>query len=59
MRWRSTANGHTPESLSWRVEPAGGAPDWSLVYTGDTPEDERVSTLARGAGVLLAECSFP
>lgn len=57
--WRSVANGHTQESLSWRVEPAGAARAWSLVYTGDTPEDERVAELARGAGVLLAECSFP
>lgn len=59
LRWRSAANGHTPESLSWRVEPAAPDPSWSMVYTGDTPEDERVSVLARGAGVLLAECSFP
>jgi ribonuclease BN (tRNA processing enzyme) len=58
LRWRCAANGHTPESLSWRVEPAG-RPGWSLVYTGDTPEDERVAELARGAGWLLAECSFP
>ena len=59
LRWRSTANGHTPEALSWRVEPAGRGGAWSLVYTGDTPEDPRVAELARGAGVLLAECSFP
>lgn len=59
LRWRSTANGHTPESLSWRVEPAAADARWSLVYTGDTPEDERVAELPHGAGVLLAECSFP
>lgn len=59
LRWRSVANGHTPESLSWRVEPAAAVPDWSLVYTGDTREDPRVVELAQGAGVLLAECSFP
>lgn len=57
LRWRCAANGHTPESLSWRVELASAG--WSLVYTGDTPEDERVAELARGADVLLAECSFP
>lgn len=57
LRWRSVANGHTPESLSWRVEDE--ADSWSLVYTGDTPEDPRVATLARGAETLLAECSFP
>jgi len=59
LSWRSTANGHTSESLSWRVEPVGPDARWSLVYTGDTPEDERVAELARGADVLLAECSFP
>lgn len=57
LRWRSAANGHTPEALSWRVEAADGA--WSLVYTGDTPDDPRVAELARGAGTFLAECSFP
>ena len=55
--WRSVANGHTPEALSWRVEAADGR--WSLVYTGDTGPDPRVVELARGAGVFLCECSFP
>jgi ribonuclease BN (tRNA processing enzyme) len=59
LRWRSVANGHTPEALSWRVEPAAKAAPWSLVYTGDTRDDPRVAELARGAGVLLSECSFP
>ena len=36
-----------------------GTADWSLVYTGDTRDDPRVAELARGAGVLLSECSFP
>ena len=56
LTWRSTANGHTPEALSWRVDAAAG---WSLVYTGDTGPDARVAELARGAGTLLCECSFP
>ena len=59
LRWRSTANGHTSESLSWRVEPASVEPGWSLVYTGDTPDDPRVAELAREAGWFLCECSFP
>lgn len=70
LRWRSTANGHTPESLSWRVETArvegetmqandAVSAGWSLVYTGDTPEDPRVAELARGVGTFLCECSFP
>lgn len=57
LRWRSTANGHTPEALSWRVDSAQDG--LSLVYTGDTGPDPRVAELARGAEVLLAECSFP
>jgi ribonuclease BN (tRNA processing enzyme) len=57
LLWRSTANGHTPEALSWRVEALDGA--WSLAYTGDTGDDPRVGELARAADLLLAECSFP
>lgn len=57
LLWRSAANGHTPEALSWRVEAADGA--WSLAYTGDTGDDPRVAELARGVGTFLAECSFP
>jgi ribonuclease BN (tRNA processing enzyme) len=56
LSWRSTANGHTPEALSWRVEAPGR---WSLAYTGDTGDDPRVAELARGVGTFLAECSFP
>lgn len=58
LRLGSTANGHTPEALSWRMEALAGEP-WSLVYSGDTPEDPRVAELARGARTFLAECSFP
>jgi ribonuclease BN (tRNA processing enzyme) len=57
LRWRSTANGHTPEALSWRVDESVGA--WSLAYTGDTGDDPRVAELARGVGTFLSECSFP
>jgi ribonuclease BN (tRNA processing enzyme) len=57
LAWRCAANGHTPEAVSWRVEPVGGG--WSLVYTGDTGPDPRVAELARGVDTLLSECSFP
>jgi len=57
LRWRSTANGHTPEALSWRVDSA--LDGLAFVYTGDTGPDPRVAELARGADTLLAECSFP
>jgi ribonuclease BN (tRNA processing enzyme) len=49
-------NEHTPESLSWRLDLAGGA---SLAFTGDTGERPQVAELAAGVGTLLCECSFP
>jgi len=42
-------------ALSYRVEHAGA----SMVYTGDTAYSERVAELARGADLLVTECSFP
>jgi len=59
LAWSCVANGHTPEALSWRVQPAGEARSWSLVYSGDTPEEPRVAELARAAELFLCECSFP
>jgi len=38
---------------------AGAATTRSLVYTGDTDYSGRVVDLARGADLLIAECSFP
>jgi ribonuclease BN (tRNA processing enzyme) len=46
---------HTAESVAYSVE-RGGA---RLVYTGDTGFDTAVAEWARGADVLLAECSLP
>jgi ribonuclease BN (tRNA processing enzyme) len=54
--WRSTANGHAPEALSWRVDGLEGG---ALCYSGDAPDDPRVAELARGARTFLCECSFP
>lgn len=42
-------------ALAYRVEDGGA----SIVYTGDTGYDPRLVGLARGAGLLVAECSFP
>lgn len=47
--------GHTPESLAYRVD-CGGK---SVVYSGDTPFDERIIALAAGVDLLVLECSFP
>jgi ribonuclease BN (tRNA processing enzyme) len=54
LRW--TANGHTPEAVSWRVDLADGR---ALMYTGDTGENPAVAALARNADLFVCECSFP
>jgi len=46
---------HTPQSLAYRLSAQGR----SLVYTGDTDYTPRLVELARGADLLLCECSFP
>ena len=46
---------HTPESVAFAVERGGGR----IVYTGDTGADDRLAAWARGADVLLCECSLP
>jgi ribonuclease BN (tRNA processing enzyme) len=55
LAFTCAANGHTQDAVSWRVE----GPDVSLTYSGDAPEDRRVSELARGSTVFLCEASFP
>jgi ribonuclease BN (tRNA processing enzyme) len=56
LHLRCRANGHTKESVSWRVEDPGR---WSLAYTGDTPDAPEVAELARDVDLFVAECSFP
>ncbi len=46
---------HSPESIAYRFEGEGA----SLVYSGDTDWSDGLVTLARGADLLLLECSFP
>lgn len=46
---------HTPESVAFRFD----ADEVRLVYTGDTGPDEELAAFARGADLLLAECSLP
>ena len=46
---------HTPESVAYSVEYGGRM----VVYTGDTGFDPGVGEWARGADVLLCECSLP
>ncbi len=46
---------HHPSSLAYRFEEDGA----SLVISGDTDECEDLVELARGADLLVTECSFP
>ncbi|HPT38251.1 MAG TPA: MBL fold metallo-hydrolase [Methanothrix sp.] len=46
---------HSVTSLAYRLE----AEDRVVVYSGDTEPSQRVAALARGADLLVHECSFP
>jgi ribonuclease BN (tRNA processing enzyme) len=46
---------HEPESIAYAVAHAGRR----VVYTGDTAPDPSLGAWARGADVLLTECSLP
>lgn len=53
---KAAPTGHTSHSLAYRFDhPQSG----SIVYTGDTVYSEEVIGLARGADLLITECSFP
>jgi ribonuclease BN (tRNA processing enzyme) len=47
---------HNPESLAYRLDDSAGK---SLVISGDTGFTDSLIELARGADLLIAECSFP
>jgi ribonuclease BN (tRNA processing enzyme) len=47
---------HALESVGYRVAASHGE---TLVYSGDTDYCPNIVELARGAGLLLLECSFP
>lgn len=47
---------HTPNSLAYRLEDRSGK---SIVYSGDTGFCEEIVDLAKGADLLILECSFP
>ena len=47
---------HNPESIAYRLEDKNGK---VVVYTGDTGYCESLVELARGADLLISECSFP
>ena len=51
----STPSVHGPQSLSYRLEAAGV----SVTVSGDTDFSERLIELARGADLLISECSLP
>jgi ribonuclease BN (tRNA processing enzyme) len=52
---RATKVPHTPESVAYSIERGGRR----IVYTGDTGYDPMLAEWARGADVLLCECSLP
>jgi ribonuclease BN (tRNA processing enzyme) len=52
---KSAPTNHTDHSLAFRVEAEGKA----LVYSGDTDESDSLVELARGADLLVLECSNP
>jgi ribonuclease BN (tRNA processing enzyme) len=47
---------HTPNSLGYRVESRTGK---SFIYSGDTAFCDEIVDLAKGADLLILECSFP
>jgi ribonuclease BN (tRNA processing enzyme) len=47
---------HTPQSLGFRIEDSAGK---SIAYSGDTGYCEEIVELAKGADLLILECSFP
>jgi len=47
---------HTPESVGYRIASPQGR---TVVYAGDTDYCPNIVELARGADLLLLECSFP
>jgi ribonuclease BN (tRNA processing enzyme) len=55
LRARTLSTPHTPESLALRLDADGGA---SVVYTSDTGYADALADFARGASLLLMECSF-
>jgi ribonuclease BN (tRNA processing enzyme) len=52
---RATKSPHTDESLAFAIERGGRR----IVYTGDTAFDATLGEWARGADLLLCECSLP
>lgn len=47
--------GHTPDSVAYRVDDG----NHSMVYSGDATPRGELARLAKGANVLVCECSFP
>jgi len=47
---------HTPESVGYRVTSSTGR---TVVYSGDTDYCPNIVELARGADLVILECSFP
>jgi ribonuclease BN (tRNA processing enzyme) len=55
LRIKCAPSGHTPESVSYRLEDG----QHSMVYSGDASPLGDLARLAAGADMLISECSFP
>jgi ribonuclease BN (tRNA processing enzyme) len=55
LKVRTAPTGHTAESVAYRLEISGH----SMVYSGDASPRGELVELARGADLLISECSFP
>lgn len=56
LKVRTARTAHTDRSIAFRVEARDGR---AFVYSGDTGACEKMEDLARGAAVLVLECSAP
>ncbi|HUH96931.1 MAG TPA: MBL fold metallo-hydrolase [Anaerolineales bacterium] len=55
LKVQSAPTGHTPESVAYRLNDG----KHSMVYSGDASPRGELVQLAKGADLLVSECSFP
>jgi ribonuclease BN (tRNA processing enzyme) len=59
LRLRAAPTGHTPNALALRLEFEERGKRRAWVYSGDSGPVPALAALARGADLLICECSFP
>jgi len=55
LQVKCAPTGHTPESVAYRLDDGNHV----MVYSGDATTRGELAQLAKGADVLVCECSFP